>query len=64
MITGDHLLIAKETARRLGMGPNIKSAEGLPMLDANGKKPKGLGRKYGPDILASNGFAQVFPEHK
>ena len=32
MITGDHLLIAKETARMLEMGGNISSAERLPLL--------------------------------
>ena len=33
MITGDHLLIARETARLLEMGSNITDAEHLPMLD-------------------------------
>ena len=65
MITGDHLLIAKETARVLGMGGYIKSAEGLPMLDPETKvKPEGLSRDYGDMCLAADGFAQVFPEHK
>jgi hypothetical protein len=32
MITGDHLLIAKETARQLGMSVNIHDSEKLPML--------------------------------
>lgn len=65
MITGDHLLIAKETAKVLGMGDYIKSASGLPMLDLETKKkPEGLGRDYGDMCLAADGFAQVFPEHK
>jgi len=64
MVTGDHALIAKEMARRLGMGDNIESSKNLPLLDANGEKPKDLGKKYGPDILSRDGFAQVFPEHK
>jgi len=65
MITGDHLLIAKETARRLAMGDFIRSAEGLPMLDPVTKqKPTGLSRDYGDVILAADGFAGVFPEHK
>lgn len=59
MITGDHLLIAKETARRLGLGDLIRSAEGLPQLDANKKKPKGMAKTYGDMILWSDGFAQV-----
>jgi H+-transporting ATPase len=65
MITGDHLLIAKETARRLEMGDNINFAEGLPLLDPETKaKPENLGRDYGDLCLGSDGFAQVFPEHK
>ena len=64
MITGDHLLIAKETARALELGPYIKDAGGLPMLGADGKKPPNLGRDYGDMCLAADGFAQVFPEHK
>ena len=65
MITGDHLLIAKETARRLDMGTNIHASAGLPMLDADTKqKPADLSTKYGDLILNADGFAQVFPEHK
>ena len=37
MITGDHLLIAMETARVLDMGDCIQSAEGLPLLDKETK---------------------------
>lgn len=36
-LTGDHLLIAKETARQLGMGTNIQDAAGLPSLEEGGK---------------------------
>lgn len=65
MITGDHLLIAKETARVLGMGDFICSSDGLPMLDEETKKkPDHLSRDYGDQCLAADGFAQVFPEHK
>jgi len=65
MITGDHLLIAKETARVLDLGLFIKSADGLPMLDPVTKtKPPNLGRDYGDMCLAADGFAQVYPEHK
>ena len=65
MITGDHLLIAKETARVLDLGQFISSAEGLPLLDPETKqKPKNLARDYGDACLAADGFAQVFPEHK
>eukprot|EP01040_Poterioochromonas_malhamensis_P015735 gene15735-17668_t len=75
MITGDHLLIAMETARMLDLGdrvsgrngvvPNIKGPEGLPMLDPVTKKPPdNLAQGYGDYIRTGHGFAQVFPEHK
>ncbi|XP_062209139.1 ATPase 10, plasma membrane-type-like [Phragmites australis] len=60
MITGDHLAIAKETGRRLGMGTNMHPSASL------------FGRHNGEsaavpvDELVENadGFAGVFPEHK
>jgi H+-transporting ATPase len=65
MITGDHALIAKETARVLGMGDYVRASEGLPLLDSETKKkPEHLGRDYGDLCLAVDAFAQVFPEHK
>jgi H+-transporting ATPase len=58
MVTGDQTAIAKETARQLGMGPNI--------LDASvfGETPQHKTSKLGEDIENADGFAQVFPEHK
>lgn len=75
MITGDHLLIAMETARMLDLGdrvdgragvvPNIRGADGLPMLDPNTKKaPDNMVQDFGDYIRNGHGFAQVFPEHK
>ncbi|KAJ1440789.1 E1-E2 ATPase-domain-containing protein, partial [Ochromonadaceae sp. CCMP2298] len=65
MITGDHLLIARETARVLGMGDYVKDAKDLPLLDPETKqKPDNLARDYGDQCLAVDCFAQVFPEHK
>lgn len=71
MITGDHLLIARKTARDLEMGiksrpnwPNIQGPDHLPLLDDKGKAPKDLVDNYGEYIRAADGFAQVFPEHK
>jgi H+-transporting ATPase len=65
MITGDHALIAKETARVLGMGDYVRASEGLPLLDAETKKkPANLSRDYGDMCLAVDAFAQVYPEHK
>ncbi|KAG5186014.1 H+-exporting ATPase golden alga [Tribonema minus] len=76
MITGDHALviqsvickalfvIARETARQLGMGTNILGCENLPSLGPNGEIPPNLGDTVGKLAYGCNGFAQVFPEHK
>lgn len=64
MITGDHGVIAKEMARRLGLGTNIYNADALPSFPKGVDLPNDLGEKYGKDIIAADGFAQVFPEHK
>uniref|UniRef100_A0A7S3HPG4 P-type H(+)-exporting transporter n=1 Tax=Spumella elongata TaxID=89044 RepID=A0A7S3HPG4_9STRA len=65
MITGDHLLIARETARVLGMGEYVKNAAQLPHLDpVTKKKPDLLARDYGNMCLATDTFAQVLPEQK
>eukprot|EP00960_Hanusia_phi_P015114 446868-Hanusia_phi.AAC.1 len=64
MITGDHLVIAKETARVLGMGSAIFGADGLPVLGEGGSVPDDLVDQYGTKICPADGFASVFPEHK
>jgi H+-transporting ATPase len=64
MITGDHLLIAREMSKRLGLGPALFTSENLPNLDADNKPPKDLLSKYGQQILNADGFSQVYPEHK
>lgn len=75
MVTGDHLLIAIETAKMLELGdrvpgrstvlPLIRGAEGLPMLDPVTKKPpENMANDFGDYIRHGHGFAQVFPEHK
>jgi len=58
MITGDALAIAKETAKKLGMGSNILDASTLG--DGKGKETK----KMTQYIESADGFAQVFPEQK
>jgi len=63
MITGDHGAIAKECARMLGMGTNIKSSRGLPSLEKDGKVPT-LDPEFVQMILEADGFAEVYPEHK
>jgi H+-transporting ATPase len=65
MITGDHLLIAKETSRALTLGTKIVPPHVLPSLDPiTHQKPDHLSRDYGKLILDADGFAEVFPEHK
>ena len=55
MVTGDHTAIAQQIAEEVGMGNKIVPAEKLLELDD---------RKAISLIENSNGFAQVFPEHK
>ena len=58
-ITGDNVLIARETARALGMGMDIRTAELLPQMMDDGRMPPHLGRDYGHVVLPADGFAQV-----
>jgi H+-transporting ATPase len=56
MVTGDHEAIAREIAGQLKLGQNIVVAETAFAQDGSG-----------PDIariIAADGFARVFPEHK
>lgn len=64
MITGDHLLIAKEMCRMLNLDPNIATADKLPKMKSAHDLPDDLGEKYGDLMMGVGGFAQVFPEHK
>ena len=54
MITGDHLNIAKETARLIGMGQNIHPGEAT--RDATEERNE--------LIKSAHGFAQVLPKDK
>ena len=56
MVTGDHEAIAKEIAGQLGLGQNIVVADTVFGKDARADRL--------PAILAADGFARVFPEHK
>ncbi len=58
MVTGDALAIAKETAAKVGLGTDILDATALG--DANEDESVAVAES----ILAADGFAQVFPEHK
>ncbi|MGA8537387.1 MAG: plasma-membrane proton-efflux P-type ATPase [Thermoplasmata archaeon] len=58
MVTGDQLAIARETARKLGMGTNILDASGF------GDMKQPASPELAASIEKADGFAQVFPEHK
>ncbi len=58
MVTGDQLPIAKEMAKKLGMGTDILDASGL------GDTKRHETAEAGEAIEKADGFAQVFPEHK
>jgi len=58
MVTGDALAIARETARRLGLGTNILDAAGF------GGTRHHETAQLAESIEKADGFAQVFPEHK
>jgi H+-transporting ATPase len=55
MVTGDHLAIARETARQIHLGTNIMTPEDF--LDRPDREAK-------LQVENADGFAQVFPEHK
>jgi cation transport ATPase len=57
MITGDHLLIARETAKRLGMGNNILPSHKL-------HESKGQEKLQQDLVMNADGFAEVFPDDK
>lgn len=55
MITGDHIEIAKEIAKQIGLKTNIKTEETL-LKNSDSESAR--------TIEKANGFAQVYPEHK
>ena len=60
MVTGDNVAIARETAREMGLGSDIRTAEEF--------FPGGIDDKLiaseAEHIAESDGFAEVFPTHK
>ncbi|PNH02174.1 Plasma membrane ATPase [Tetrabaena socialis] len=64
MVTGDHLLIGKETARMLGMGDVMFPSEILLKAKAGDKAALGEFTDVVDMVEKCNGFAEVFPEHK
>ncbi|KAJ3328750.1 plasma membrane H+-ATPase [Blyttiomyces sp. JEL0837] len=59
MLTGDAVGIAKETARQLEFGSNVYNTKML----VNGS-PDFPGSELYDFVVAADGFAEVFPEHK
>uniref|UniRef100_A0A0D9X5Q5 Plasma membrane ATPase n=1 Tax=Leersia perrieri TaxID=77586 RepID=A0A0D9X5Q5_9ORYZ len=61
MITGDQLMIAKETGRRLGMGTNMYPSSAL----LGQSKDESIASIPVDELIEkADGFAGVFPEHK
>lgn len=58
MVTGDQLAIGREIATRIGLGPNLMDASVF------GDAAHHEGAQLDDTIARSDGFAQVFPEHK
>jgi H+-transporting ATPase len=58
MVTGDDVSIAKQICKKLGLGSNIRSVEEV--LESDKYKHHDIDR----EIVESDGFARVFPEHK
>ncbi len=58
MVTGDQMAIARETAKKLGLGINILEASGF------GDTKHHEAARLAESIEKADGFAQVFPEHK
>ena len=56
MVTGDHEAIAREVAGQIKLGQNIVVAESIFGRDGAGSEVS--------RIIAADGFARVFPEHK
>ncbi|SMF41173.1 plasma-membrane proton-efflux P-type ATPase [Desulfovibrio gilichinskyi] len=61
MVTGDNLAIAKEISSQLNLGQNISLAGQWLKI---GDDAKGLSADAATEVEDSDGFAQVFPEHK
>ncbi len=56
MVTGDQVAIGREIAHRVGLGEQIVDAAMLDSADSDDE--------LGARVEATDGFAQVFPEHK
>ena len=64
MVTGDHPAIARQIARQVGLGTEIRVAD---ELFGKGKRAKGeyqIDPSIHADVVGSDGFSEVTPEHK
>ncbi|ADC69535.1 plasma-membrane proton-efflux P-type ATPase [Methanocaldococcus sp. FS406-22] len=61
MVTGDHVAIAKNIAKMLGIGDNIISISELLKKLKRGEIKE---EKFDETVEEADGFAEVFPEHK
>ncbi len=59
MVTGDNVAIARQIARKLGLGANIEPASELNLDQAGNTDAKTIDK-----VVKADGFAEVFPEHK
>ena len=62
MVTGDHIAIAKETSRLLGLHTNILKTDVL--IQREGLGDTQFFAQYGEYVENADGFAEVMPEHK
>ncbi len=60
MVTGDNVAIARQIAGKLGLGTNILKADSLPTEHTGTETPSDITER----VENSDGFAEVFPEHK
>ena len=59
MSTGDHVAIAKETCRVIGVGTKIPTTKDIPANEADTFRDR-----FGELVEGCDGFAGVHPEHK
>jgi H+-transporting ATPase len=65
MVTGDHRAIAKQVARQLGLGEDIRVASELFREgEGTGDTKTEDNAEVSSELLAADGFAEVTPEHK
>lgn len=61
MVTGDNAAIASEISGQLGLGKDIQHVDAIFKTESDIKHP---GKSISKQIEATDGFAEVFPEHK